>query len=92
MADQNKEAMGEIIKGMSYLVDKKFNDSATLIYTGIITQVSEIDSVHYYSVKINGNTYQNVQSITTALSVNQIVKVVIPQGQYNQMFILGYFQ
>ena len=63
MADQNKEAMGEIIKGMSYLIDKKFNDSATLIYTGIITQVSEIDSVHYYSVKINGNNERYLSQI-----------------------------
>ena len=43
-----------------------------------------------YTVTIGNTDYTNVPTTSsTSHSVNDTVKVMIPQGQYNNMFILG---
>lgn len=86
-ADKNIEAINVLIKGIDTLIENKMS-GVTQILTGVITNVNVSEGL--YSVVINGNTYTEVSSITDTLSVGVTVKVVIPQGQYNQMFILGY--
>ena len=89
MADANKEAIVALTNGVSYLIDNGFSTRATQIYTGIITAVDYGENT--YSLTINGNIYTNIPTLTSEkLTPNMAVKVVVPQGQYNQMIILGY--
>lgn len=90
MADKNKEAMTELLDGISYIVDKKINNTVTQILTGVITDKTGYDGTYTYSVKINNNIYNDIPTITDELYINNIVKLVVPQGQYGQMFIMGY--
>ena len=41
-----------------------------------------------YTIELNGVEYSGIDTIGGTCIVNEIVRVMIPQGQYNNMFIL----
>lgn len=79
-------ALDAILRSIKILVmngvDKAAYDKT---YNGIITQ---INSDGTYDVKVNTKTYTLKLYITRTLAVNQIVKVVFPQNNSNNAFIL----
>lgn len=83
--NKNKEALDELMNGIKYLIDNS-KDNGTLILNGII-QSANADKT--YNVKINGIIYENISSILIPLTVGNVVKVIVPQGQYSQMIIIG---
>jgi hypothetical protein len=83
--NKNKEALDELMNGIKYLIDNS-KDNGTLILNGII-QSANADKT--YNVKINGIIYKNISSILIPLAVGNVVKVIVPQGQYSQMIIIG---
>lgn len=83
--NKNKEALDELMNGIKYLIDNS-KDNGTLILNGII-QSANADKT--YNVKINGIIYENISSILIPLAVGNVVKVIVPQGQYSQMIIIG---
>jgi hypothetical protein len=74
-----------LMNGIKYLIDNS-KDNGTLILNGII-QSANADKT--YNVKINGIIYENISSILIPLAVGNVVKVIVPQGQYSQMIIIG---
>lgn len=83
--NKNKEALDELMNGIKYLIDNS-KDNGTLVLNGII-QSANADKT--YNVKINGIIYENISSILIPLTVGNVVKVIVPQGQYSQMIIIG---
>lgn len=56
------------------------------------TVIGQIKSVsnNKYSVEINGSIYNNVPKLSNiTLSVNDIVKITVPQNSMNNMYIEG---
>lgn len=55
-----------------------------------VTEIGVINSStqNGYSVKIKGKTYNNVKTNGGTCTIGEVVKVLIPQNQYNNMFIL----
>lgn len=75
----------ELIDGIKIYVDAKFDSITNDITTvGIIKGATEDG----YSVEVNGVVYDDVDTIGGSCSINETVQVVIPQGQYGNMFIL----
>lgn len=85
--DNNEKAIDSLLKGVEYMVDSKIKTSPMDRTTvGIVKKVNTDDT---YDVQINRTTYGNVPSMFKGLAVGESVKVLIPQGQMNQIFILG---
>lgn len=87
-ADKNTEAMKALLKGVETLIDSKLDNNITLILTGVVLSADRGEDT--YTIAINGNEYKDVPTISDGIEMGQTVKVIVPQGQYNQMFILGY--
>ena len=88
MANENNGIIQGMIDGVSYLIDDRLKKAPNdRTFQGKITN---IDGTNLYSVSVNGRIYTNVKSLAdTALSVNDIVYVVFPQNNPNNMFILN---
>lgn len=53
-------------------------------------RITDVVSTGLYTVLINGKTYTSVPALNSlSLSVNDMVWVTAPQGNYALMFILG---
>lgn len=87
-ADSNIEAINALLKGIDIVVSSKVDNNSTLILTGTILEADRGENT--YTVSINGNSYKDIPTLTDILDIGLTVKVIVPQGQYNQMFILGY--
>ena len=75
----------ELEKGIIRYVDSSIENAPnTHVYTGLIKS----SSVDGYTIDLNGVEYTNVPSKGT-FSVNDTVRVVIPDNQYSNMFILA---
>ena len=75
----------ELEKGILRYVDNSIENAPyTQVYTGLIKS-SGVDG---YTVNLNGVEYTNVPSKGTFLT-NDTVRVVVPNNQYSNMFILS---
>lgn len=83
------ESLSYLMKGIQFIIDNAIKVAPyNRTLTGLILAVNTDGT---YNLKLDGNTYNNIQAIKTgiALNVNDTVKVEIPQNQMNNMFILG---
>ena len=75
----------ELEKGIYRYVDNSIENAPyTQIYTGLV-KASGVDG---YTISLNGVEYANVPSKGTFLT-NDTVRVVVPNNQYSNMFILS---
>lgn len=79
--------MGSMEKGSIRYTDRQIEIAPyARIENGLIKAVT-LDG---YTVEINEKLYPNVLALNSvSLSVNNTVKVMIPNNQYSNMFILG---
>lgn len=78
------DAIQKMIEGIISAVDKKVDDAA---YDKTIkARITEVAGNNKYKVYFNGNTY-TIKGKNT-YEVNDIVYVMIPQNNYNEMFIV----
>lgn len=86
MENKNERAVDQLKKGIQFYVDKKI-DNANLDKTvnAIINKVNENET---YNILINGVEYLNIKTIGGKCELNEVVKVLIPQNNYNLMTIL----
>ena len=75
----------ELEKGIYRYVDSSIDNAP---YTQIFTSIVKSATATGYTVSIGGIDYTNVPATGTA-SINETVRVVIPNGQYSNMFILS---
>ena len=72
-------------KGMKFYVDNAVaNAPNDMSMTALVTATTSTG----YTVKISGQEFTNVMTLVT-VAVNDTVKVIIPNGQYSNMYILG---
>ena len=77
----------EILKAIEYVVDSKLRRASfDKTYTGVIVGVNGDGT---YGVQINGVIYNNIRSVAEAISINDTVRVVYPQNNPNNMYILN---
>lgn len=81
-----KKAIEELKKGIALYVEKLLNEAPfDKTVTGIIKDIGTLPNT--YNIVINGVEYNNILSYDTH-NANDTVKVLIPQNNYNNMFIL----
>ena len=84
--EKDKIAYEQLLQGIQSYVNKCLGESnRDITTTGKIVEVVEDGG---YTVEINGVQYSDIYTIGGKCALNEIVRVVIPQGQYNNMFIL----
>ena len=84
--EKDKIAYEQLLQGIQSYVNKCLEESnRDITTTGKIVEVVEDGG---YTVEINGVQYSDIDTIGGECALNEMVKVVIPQGQYNNMFIL----
>ena len=84
--EKDKIAYEQLLQGIQSYVNKCLGESnRDITTTGKIVEVVEDGG---YTVEINGVQYSDIDTIGGECALNEMVRVVIPQGQYNNMFIL----
>ena len=84
--EKDKIAYEQLLQGIQSYVNKCLGESnRDITTTGKIVEVVEDGG---YTVEINGVQYSDIYTIGGKCTLNEIVRVAIPQGQYNNMFIL----
>ena len=84
--EKDKIAYEQLLQGIQSYVNKCLEESnRDITTTGKIVEVVEDGG---YTVEINGGQYSDIDTIGGECALNEMVKVVMPQGQYNNMFIL----
>lgn len=88
MTTSNKEALEALMSGIEYLVERAVaNAPFARVKNG---KIQSVNSDGTYSVIIDGKTYTNMRALnSSSFSANDIVKVIIAQNDYSNMFILG---
>lgn len=83
--NKNENAVKQLIKGNKNYIDKIIKDNPRDISdTAIVTGASDDG----YTILLNNVTYNNIQTIGGTCTVNEVVRVCAPQGNYNNLFIL----
>lgn len=75
--NMNKEAIEQIIRGMTYMVNDTINNNMTKVYDGIVISNNNDGR---WNVKYNGETHPVKSYGPIVPDVNTIVKVIVPQG------------
>ena len=82
----NQLAYEELKKGIQTYVEHCLDNYPNdITYTGIVIAVRPFN---LYNIKINGVTYNNISTIGGTCVKNELVKVLVPQGNYSAMVIL----
>ena len=84
MENKDKIAYEQLLQGIKSYVDKCLAENKEITTTAKIVEIDEDE----YTIELNGVQYSGVSTIGGTCSLNEMVKVMIPQGQYNNMFIL----
>lgn len=84
--EREKNAYDQLLQGIQSFVKKCVNESNRDITT--TARIISIQSDGSYNIDLNGVEYKNIDTIGGECTLNEMVRVVIPQGQYNNMFIL----
>ena len=84
MEDKDKIAYEQLLQGIKSYVDKCLAENKEITTTAKVVEIDEDE----YTIELNGVQYSGVSTIGGTCSLNEMVKVMIPQGQYNNMFIL----
>ena len=84
MENKDKIAYEQLLQGIKSYVDKCLAENKEITTTAKVVEIDEDE----YTIELNGVQYSGVSTIGGTCSLNEMVKVMIPQGQYNNMFIL----
>lgn len=83
--NKNEIAYQQLIKGIQNYIEERLNNIGyDKTYTAIVKGVG----IFGYQVLLNGQLYNNVNTIGGTCTINETVKVVVPQNNLSNMFIL----
>ena len=87
--DKNEIAMQELQKGIDNAIKQAINNAPfDKTEIGKIVYVNSTDGT--YNVELNKITYENIDTLNKmSFIINDMVKIMIPQNNYNNMFIYG---
>ena len=81
----NQKAIDEILKSIKYLLNQMAVSYGTKIYDGLVIQSM---TGNKWKIRFNGEEKDITLHGNTSPKINSMVKVYIPQGNYN----LAYFE
>ena len=84
MEDKDKIAYEQLLRGIQSYVDKCLAENKEITTTARVVGIEN----GLYTIELNGVKYSGIDTIGGTCTINEMVKVMIPQGQYNNMFIL----
>ena len=84
MEDKDKIAYEQLLRGIQSYVDKCLAENKEITTTARVVGIEN----GLYTIELNGVKYNGITTIGGTCSLNEMVRVMIPQGQYNNMFIL----
>ena len=84
MEYKDKIAYEQLLRGIQSYVDKCLAKNKEITTTAKVVEINEDE----YTIELNGVKYNGITTIGGTCSLNEMVRVMIPQGQYNNMFIL----
>ena len=85
--DKNEIAVDELNKGIQIAIKKAISPYQNQFMNGLIVSTGTDEG---YKVSINSIVYDNILSIgELTLAANDTVVIVAPNGETNNMFILG---
>lgn len=88
MTTLNKEALDALMEGIEYLVNKAVANAPFAIVK--VGKIQNANNNGTYSVTIDGKTYDNMKALNGGnFTTNEIVKIIVAQNDYSNMFILG---
>ena len=76
-------AWNEVLRAIDYMIEQRLNGAGTANYNGVVQSVNTDGT---YNIQFNGEV-KALKSYGSAPSVNDMVKVFVPQNNYN----LAYF-
>lgn len=82
--NEQQKAYQKLIQGVQNYVKDMVDKYSDKTYTGIIKAIN----TDGYTVMINGVQYPNIDTIGGSCTLNETVKVLVPQGNFSNMFIL----
>nr|DAR61758.1 MAG TPA: hypothetical protein [Caudoviricetes sp.] len=85
MTNDTDRAINAILEGVNYLIERAMQKNGTQIYTGRV--VSQGNNGQW-NVIYNGKTYPIDYYGTGEPSVNQVVKIFVPQGNQSIAFFI----
>lgn len=88
MQEKDKQAYEQLLLGIQGYVDKCLENSFVDRTTTAIVKYADDEDFTLYTITLDGKTYHNVPTIGGICGNNEMVRVLIPQGNYSNMFIL----
>lgn len=83
MTREQNDAINALLKGVKILIDE-YTKNTTKIYTGR----TKSRTIEGYEVEVNGKTYILQAYGDRSISIPDLVKVFVPQGNMNVAFIM----
>ena len=84
--DKYENAVEQLKSGIKTYIDKKAIEiPCDRTFTALVTKINQNGT---YEILLNGVKYNNIKTIGGTCYVNETVKVLVPQNNYNNMFIL----
>jgi hypothetical protein len=84
--DRYENAVDQLKTGIKTYIDKKASEiPCDRTFTALVTRVNSNGT---YEILLNNVKYNNIKTIGGTCYVNETVKVLVPQNNYNNMFIL----
>lgn len=90
--DRYQTAIDELMKGIEIYIDSKIeNVSYMKSEIGKVKSVVLNNGMYYHTVTIRDYDYGNIKSVgNNKFGTGSVVYLLVPNGQYNNMFILGH--
>lgn len=88
MQERDKQAYEQLLLGIQGYMDKCLENISADRTTTAVVKYADDDDYTLYTISMNGQIYSNVPTIGGVCGTNEIVQVLIPQGNYSNMFIL----
>lgn len=80
-----KETMLEMIRGNKIMIDSYLSSNPSdKTKKGVVKKTG----FSKYSVEVEGKIYDDIPTIGGTCAINEVVRVMIPQNQYSNMFII----
>ncbi|MEG1353717.1 MAG: pyocin knob domain-containing protein [Malacoplasma sp.] len=88
------DGIKDLIEGIKFYVDNRIDNAPKdITITGQIVSIHQIQGIHgleyTYDVRVNNVLYKGIRAVGGTCLGNQSVRVVIPESQYSNMFILA---
>lgn len=84
--DKDEKAYNQLLKGIELYVNECIKNSGfDKTFIGLI---EEIKPNNQYDITINDITYSNIKTIGGTCKIGEVVKVLVPQNNFSNMFIL----